>query len=629
MKFWIQRATVFGLVVVGFGGSLSVGAQSVINIEADSIDLPAAVVIGNRVQVPLQSVGHTFDVLTRSDLAALPISSVVEALQFVPGLDLRQRGPRGVQADLSIRGGTFDQVLVLINGIRMADPQTGHHVLNIPVPLENVERIEVLKGPGARLYGQNAFAGAINIITRHPTEEGLTVRATGGDFGFAGFGVSGTLLRKGITHTLSYGRDLAAGYRENTDFDVANLFYQATLPTDGGEFELLAALSDRDFGANGFYASATATQQAEAIQTSILALSHKLNGKRYRLTQRLAWRRNQDEYVFVRSNPSLYRNLHLSHTYGYDGYLSREGALGMTGVGVELQGVALASNLLGQRERLVANVLLEQAFSLADGRLTVTPGLTFNYLSDAGARTLPALDLLYKASDELKVYANAGLTYRVPTYTDLFYEDPANVGNPDLVPERAYAFELGAQYDLRSWQVKGALWQRTGTNLIDYQRDTVEGSRWQPTNLNEVTFRGFEASVSARRVATWLPLVSAGYTYIDGRVGTDFSEVQSRYALEQLRHQFVARAVVSLGDKLSVSGGLRYADRVNDPLPSPEPGVDLPTRDYTVVDLRIDYRRTAWNVFAEASNVNDAFYTQANGVPLPGRWARAGLEVRL
>ncbi len=629
MKLW--KSCLVGLVsgVASFGESPTADAQAIINLATDSIDLPSAVVIGNRAEVPLQSVGHTFDVLTRSDLASLPISSVVEALQFIPGLDLRQRGPRGVQADLSIRGGTFDQVLVLINGIKMADPQTGHHVLNIPVPLENVERIEVLKGPGARLYGQNAFAGAINIVTRHPTEEGLVLRATGGDFGYAGFGASGTLQRGGVTHTLSYGRDIAAGYRDNTDFDVANLFYQATLPTAGGVFEVIGALSDRAFGANGFYASAAAKQQFESIQTSILALSHKRTWRGTSLNQRLSWRRNQDEYVFVRNNPSLYRNLHLSHTYGYDGYLSRQGRWGRSGVGVEIQGVALASNNLGHRERFVGNLLLEHAFAFAHERLTVTPGLTLNYLSDAGARALPAIDLLFHATDALRLYANAGLTYRVPTYTDLYYEDPANVGNPNLVPEQAYAYELGAQYNVREWQLKGAAWQRTGTNLIDFQRDTVPGAKWRATNLNEVTFRGFEASVTARRLRNWLALVSLGYTYIDGEVDAAFTETQSRYALEQLRHQFVARATVTFGERVSLTGGLRYADRVNDPLPSPDPTVRVAPRDYTVMDLRVDYRRRAWTVFADASNLNNQFYTQSNGVPLPGRWARVGLELRL
>ena len=620
-------------------------AQSVINVEVDSLDLPRAVVVGNRAEVALQSVGHTFDVLTGAELERLPINTVAEALQFVPGLDLRQRGPLGVQADLSIRGGTFDQVLVLINGIRMADPQTGHHVLNIPIPLENVERIEVLKGPGARLYGQNAFAGAINIVTKHPLRNGITARAMAGENGLAGFGVSGTLNSEGVTHTLSYGRDLSQGYRPNTDFDVTNTFYQATLPTDGGTFELLAALSDRAFGANGFYASPEFTEQYEEVQTSITALTHKLARGPYTLTHRVSWRRNQDEYVFIRANPSLFRNLHISHVYGYDGYLARDGRLGRSGFGLDVRRSGLESNNLGDRERTTVNVLAEHAFELAGGRLGVTPGATFNYLSDAGGRLLPALDVFYRLSGALRVYGNVGTTYRVPTYTDLYYEDAANVGNPDLLPERATAFEAGAQYDAGGLQVKAAAWRRTGTDLIDYQLDSnaVDDAgepdlRFRSVNLNDVTFQGLEVSATLRRLTAWLPLASVGYNLTDGRIDNVLDEeTTSRYALDQVRHQVIARATVRFAEGFFVTGGLRYADRVNDPLPfrtrttaagDPEE-VAVPPRDFTLLDARVEYRRPAWSVYVDGTNLTDVFYSQSNGVPLPGRWLRGGVQVRL
>ena len=608
----------------------SVAAAQVVNVEVDSLDLPEAVVVGNRAEVALQSVGHTFDVISGAELERLPVNSVAEALQFVLGLDLRQRGPMGVQADLSIRGGTFDQVLVLINGIRMADPQTGHHVLNIPVPLENVERIEVLKGPGARLYGQNAFAGAINIVTKHPTATGLTARATAGGNGLAGFGVSGTLDSRGVTHTLSYGKDVSAGYRHNTDFDVTNTFYQGTLPTRGGTFELLGAISDRAFGANGFYASATATEQYEEVQTSIAALTHKLDFRdRYTLTHRVSWRRNQDEYVFLRDNPSVYRNLHISHVFGYDGYVARDGKLGRSGVGLEVQQIGLSSNLLGQRERTLANLLLEHAFTVADGRFGFTPGATVNYFSDAGARVLPALDVSYRVSDAFRLYGNAGTTFRLPTYTDLYYEDLFNRGNPDLLPERAYAFELGGQYDAGGLQVKAAAWQRTGSDLIDYQRDFAVDSLFRSVNLNDVTFRGFEASVTARRTTPWLPLLSLGYNFIDGEIKTAQSEGQtSRYALDQVRHQFIGRATANLAERFFATATLRYADRVNDPLPNPDGDQPAP-RDYTLLDARVDYRHPSYTVYLAGTNLTDRLYTQSNGVPLPGRWVRVGFEVRL
>ena len=621
--------TLLGLASAGLLHA-QVGTATIDLDAVDSLDLPEAVVVGTRTPVARQSVGHTFDILTRAQLDDLPVASVAEALQYVPGLDVRQRGPRGVQADLSVRGGTFDQVLVLLNGVKLADPQTGHHALNIPVPLENVERIEVLKGPGARLYGQNAFAGAINIVTKHPVGTGITARATAGGNELAGFGVSGTLTSGGVTHTLSYGKDVSAGYRPNTDFDVTNTFYQATLPTRGGTFELLAALSDRAFGANGFYASASATEQYEEVQTSITALTHKLDFReRYTLTHRVSWRRNQDEYVFVRSNPSLYRNLHISHVYGYDGYLARDGELGRSGVGLEVQQIGLSSNLLGQRRRTLANLLVEHAFAFADGKLGVTPGATVNYLSDAGTRVLPALDVFYRVSDAFRFYGNAGTTFRVPTYTDLSYEDRFNRGNPDLLPERAYAFELGGQYDLGGLQVKGAAWQRTGSDLIDYQRDVEVDSLFRAVNLNDVTFRGFEASATARRMAPWLPLLSLGYNFVDGEINTAQTEDQtSRYALDQVRHQFIGRGTVNFAEHFFATATLRYADRVNDPLPNPDGEVPAP-RDYTLLDARLDYRRPAYTVYVAGTNLTDKLYTQSNGVPLPGRWLRAGFEVRL
>lgn len=611
-------------------GSTAIARAQVVNIEVDSLDLPEAVVVGNRAAVALQSVGHTFDVLTSVELERLPISSVAEALQFVPGLDLRQRGPRGVQADLSIRGGTFDQVLILINGIRMADPQTGHHVLNIPVPLETVERIEVLKGPGARLYGQNAFAGAINIITKHPIESGITARASAGEFGLAGFGVSGTLNSEGVSHTLSYGKDLAAGYRANTDFDITNTFYQGTLPTRAGTFELLGALSDRQFGANSFYTNFDFAEEYEEVQTSIAALTHKFDfAERYTLTHRLSWRRNQDMYLLVRTDPSFYRNMHISHTFGYDGYLARGSDLGRTGVGLEVQRIGLSSNLLGQRERTLANFLVEHAFTFADDRVGVTPGATVNYLSDAGTRVLPALDVFYRVSDAFRVYGNAGTTFRVPTYTDLYYEDRGTLGNPDLLPERANAIEVGGQYDANGLQVKGALWQRNGIDLIDYQQDLSKDERFRAVNLNQVTFRGFEASATARRLTAWLPLVSLGYNYIDGEIDEVGGEGQkSRYALDQLRHQFVGRATLNLAERFFATVTLRYADRVNDPLPNPDDTAVAP-RDYTLLDARLDYCRPAYTVFVDATNIGNELYTQSNGVPLPGMWVRAGFEVRL
>ncbi len=594
---------------------------------ADSLDLPEAVVIANRSPVPLERVGHTFDVITKRELESLPINSTAEALQFVGGLDLRQRGPNGVQADLSIRGGTFDQALVLVNGIKLADPQTGHHLLNIPVPLENIERIEILKGPGARLYGHNAFAGAVNIITKVEESAATTLRAELGQFGVGGFGASLSLPYKQLRQTLSYQRDFAQGYeasgteelRDNTDYTIVNSLYQAQLRQGAHSFGLLAGLSERAFGANGFYASASATQQFEAVQTSLVALTHASGD----FSQRLSWRRNQDEYVFVRSNPSLYRNLHISQVYGYDAYKSFDHRLGRLGLGGEVQAVTLASNNLGNRERRVLNLVAEQQFELLNEQVRITPGLTFNYLSDAGARLLPGLDVHYQHNEQLSLYGNSGLTYRIPTYTDLYYADQYNEGNPDLVAERTMAYEVGARYEKGGLEARASLWHRDAIDLIDFVRTSAADTVWQPQNITDATFSGVEVQLTSRRVAPWLPLARVSYNYIDAELPEQEGEFISRYALDNLRHQMTAVAMVRLAQPLHATLTYRLADRVSEPAPDAAP------LDYQLLDVRVEYRYRQATLFAMATNVLDERYAQANGVELPGRWLRTGLRVRL
>ena len=602
-------------------------------LSGDSLGLPEAVVVAYRSPEPLQSLGHTYDVLTQAELATLPITSTAEALSYVAGLDLRQRGPRGVQADLSIRGGTFDQVLVLLNGVKLADPQTGHHALYVPVPLENVERIEVLKGPGARLYGQNAFAGAINIVTRPGAAAGTELRAAGGQYGAYGFGVSLDLPTGPWRQTLSLQREGAAGYREggapggelrhNTDADIATGWYQAELTAGRSRYGLMAGLVDRAFGANGFYASASATEQYEEVTTGVLALTQEREGRRGQFSQRLAWRRNQDEYVFIRDNPSVYRNLHISHTVGYDAYQSLDNPLGRLGVGAEVQGVWLESNLLGARSRLVANATVEQSLDLGD-RLRVVPGATLNYLTDAGARLLPGLDLRYVASESVTAYANAGATWRVPTYTDLYYEDRFNEGNPDLVPERAYAVEAGVRMGAGVLRAEAAVWHRRATDLIDYVRDSPADTVWQPRNFAEAEFTGVEAEVQLRRPALWLPSLRVNYALVDATLPEDSGEIVSRYALDHLRHQVSAVVVLRVAEWLTATPTLRVADRVT------TPAQGAPPADYALLDLRLDFRPgERGSLFAEVTNLLDERYGQANGVPLAGRWVRAGGRFRL
>ncbi|MCB0642784.1 MAG: TonB-dependent receptor, partial [Phaeodactylibacter sp.] len=457
--------------------------------------LPDVVLTENRIELPFSAASRSIEVISQAQIRQAPVQSVAELLHYATGIDVRQRGVNGVQADVSIRGGTFDQTLILINGIKMSDPQTGHHALNLPVDLENIERIEILKGPGARVFGQNAFTGAINIITKTPESRFVKVGVQGGQHQLGGVRIAAALPGQQSNHYLSLSRDFSQGYRHNTDYNISNAFYQSNFNLDLGKLQVLGGLTERAFGANGFYASPAATEQFEAVQTSLVSIQLERQQGAWTHQPRLYWRRNQDEYIYIRSNPSIYRNLHIGNTLGAEWNSTRRSDIGQTGIGAELQYVRLQSNNLGTHERYVGSAFFEHRFQWLDGRLDVTPGILFNYFSDFGTNFFPGLDLGFELQENLKIFANVGKTYRVPTFPDLYYQDPANLGNPDLQPEAALSYETGLKGNYRSLQWQTAYFRRIGEDLIDWTKaaDTLQ---WQPQNFGRVQMQGAEAGLT-------------------------------------------------------------------------------------------------------------------------------------
>lgn len=581
--------------------------------------LPDVTVSANRIDLPFSETSRSIQVISRAQIEAAPVQSVAQLLQFVAGVDVRQRGAHGVQADVSIRGGTFDQTLVLINGIKMNDPQTGHHSMNLPVDLDQIERIEILKGPAARVFGQNAFAGAINIITRTPDEAYAQFQLQGGSYQLGGLRFSVSLPKSNFKQYFSVGKDFSQGYRHNTDYDINQFFYQASFKYINSELHLLAGYSEREFGANGFYASPAATEQYEEVQTSLVALELRHKKRGFQIKPRVYWRRNQDEYIFVRRNPSIYRNLHIGNTVGFEVNSSYKSRTGTSGFGIDLQQVGLRSNILGNHERQVATAFLEHRFNW--GRLDVTPGVLFNYFSDFGANLLPGIDAGLRLSDSWALYGNAGYTYRVPTFTDLYYEDPNNLGNPDLVAESAFSYELGLRFQHRGLRVQSSVFQRDGRDLIDWRRD-ADNLPWQPLNVGFLSMRGAELlldwyfpAILGERSA--LQRLHLGYTHIQANLGEgDGAPPLSRYVLENLRHQLIASLEYRVWKKLYHTVAYRYTNRVS-------------LDDYQLVDTRLQWRNQALGYFVEANNLFGAEYTETNLVPMPGRWIRLGINLRM
>jgi vitamin B12 transporter len=615
LQFDPQRKNMKNLLpLLSIFWGLNLFAQSTDSLQ---YDLPDITISANRLEIPFSEYAHSIEVITAQQIQASPVQSVAELLRYVSGVDVRQRGVAGIQADISIRGGTFDQTLVLINGIKMSDPQTGHHLMNLPIDLENVERIEILKGPGARIYGQNAFAGAINIITKTPDESYTRVEINGGQYQSGGLHLSASLPHSNFRQYISFGKDFSQGYRPNTDYDINNAFYQAGFSYINTDLTLTASYTERAFGANGFYASPAFTEQYEEIQTSLVSLQIQHRQGNWTFTPRIYWRRNQDEYIFVRSNPSLYRNLHIGNVLAAEMQARNTNKWGQTGLGTEWRYVQLQSNNLGQRNRHEVAFFAEHQFKW--GRLDLTPGVHFQYFTDFGPYFVPGIDIGLEVFDGLRLFANAGQTYRVPTYTDLYYQDPANLGNPDLQPESAFTLEAGIKQHRGGLRWQASFFRRDGRDLIDWTKE-ADTLAWQPRNFANLNTTGIDASIHLYFPALLgenqpLQRLDLSYTWLQMEVLDNEFEF-SRYALENLRHQLIVGLEYKIFGNLFHRIQYRFNDRVT-------------LENYAVIDTRFTWMGDGIQCFLEASNLLDVEYTETNLVPMPGRWIRAGLSFKV
>jgi len=573
------------------------------------------VIAANRIEVRFSENSRSIQFIKKEQIEELNATSIAEVLQTVIGVDVRQRGINGVQSDLSIRGGTFEQVLILVNGIKIIDPQTGHHLMNIPFSLDDVERIEVLKGPSARIYGANAFTGAVNIITKPKEEIGATVKLETGSFGLLNTYGSVSLPISKLSQQISFSRESSDGYRENSDYKIYNALYNANYKNQNGSLNVLAGYTDRDFGANGFYGRESFTEQFETVQTLFTSLAYEQRVNNIKLSPKLSYRKNKDNWQFRRSDPSFFQNFHTTNVLTAELHAHVTHGIGILGVGFEYNDIEIESSNLSNHHRDQLSFYLENRLLFFDEKLDLTPGILVLNISDFGTKAFPGIDIGYALNRNFKLYANAGSTARVPTYTDLYYEDSGNVGNPNLKEEVAFTTELGFKYLNPRMTLSASVFNRRATDQIDWFR-VNEGDKWMPENFNKANYLGFELTThfkwgSSTNINGSFDL---SYSYLNATFEeNDFAF--SRNALENLKHQVIVSPVFNFR-QFELTINARYNDRVS-------------LDDYFVLDVNINYSFKKHKIFLKAYNISDARYRETNLVEMPGRWMKLGFKANL
>lgn len=591
---------------------LFLGVIGMFSAQEKESEISEITVQGKFLNLPLKKVNENITVISKQELENSPAKSIEEVLAQFTGMDIRKRGANGVQADISVRGSSFEQVLILVNGIRINDSQTGHNSMSIPFDLASVEKIEIVKGPAARRFGQNAYAGVINIITKPSSDENIVFTASGGDFKTYSLGVGANFGNTRSSNFIQVNSSSSDGYRYNTDYKINNIFYQNRYKIENGNLNFQAGIQEKKFGANGFYATPAAKDQYEETQASIVSLGIDKNYEKWGLNSAVYWRRGQDMYEYIRNKPEIYRNMHIGNNFGAELNGSYRSDLGTTGLGLELRKEFLASNNLGHRERFVTQVFFEHHFSFLENKLNISPGISWaNYDTD-GNFFYPGLDLGFDFSEHHKIYGNIAKVNRIPTFTDLYYVSKTEAGNPNLKPENAVSAEIGYRFQKQSFLGKISGFLRDSDNSIDWSKQNANDI-WRAENIGKIKTKGVEVEL-AQHFNSFLKSYSVGYTFLESNYEQP-TGLLSRYVMENLKHQFVAKLEVFFLKKFTNQLIYRYNERVS-------------TGSYQILDEKLSYDAKNYNIYIMVNNILDTEYTETFGVPMPGRWFHIGVSFK-
>ncbi len=566
-------------------------------------NLDEVIITSSRIDIPFKENSRTITIISKEDILKSTALNVADLLQQFTSVDVRRRGIDGMQSDLYIRGGSFDQTLILIDGIKTEDPQSGHHTMNIMIPIENIERIEVIKGPAARVFGQNAFTGAINIVTKKYITTQLKAAVGYGSYRTSNIALTGGLNLKNSAHQVHVSRSVSDGYRYNTDFTNQNYFIKSKFNTNKTPFDVIAMFMERKFGANGFYASPDFIDQYEETQTSLFGVSTNITKNKFTIKPKVYWKRGQDMYEFVRGKPEIYRNLHITNKIGASINTSYYSDFGVTGFGVDLARVYISSNNLGDHNRSMVTAFLEHRLQLFNNSFDITPGVAVNYFSDFGFHAFPGIDLGYAINKQFKVYGNIGYTYRIPTYTDLYYTSPTTEGNDSLNPEKALAEELGLKYNNDKITANFTLFYRDANNLIDYVKEHEE-DKWSAENLAQVITKGIETEIHyIFNLFNYSQNLKFGYTFLEDDIKKQ-NIAFSRYSLNSIKHQVTSTFDSQFFKNIRQNIVYKFVERSDG-------------TSYNVVDFKLTIMFKDLELSGIFNNIFNTEYTETNLVPMP------------
>ena len=616
-------------------------------------------VTGTRAPLTVSQQARMVTVLSREDIQAAPVQSVNDLLKYAVGVDVRQKGPIGALTDVSIRGGNSEQVTILLNGINICDAQTGHNAFDFPVDISEIERIEILEGPAARVYGTSSLLGAINIVTQTPPQSSLSAHVEGGSYGYLSAGMRANLSKGKWNNQLSGSYTRSDGYlrnkagKLNADYRTGKAFYQGNYTDNDVRVQWHAGMSIKDFGSNTFYSTKYDDQFEHTFKTFTAIQAENLQGC-FHIRPAIYWNRSMDRFELFRNAANKYPfNYHRTDVYGVNLNTYFDWKLGRTAVGAEIRNEDLVSGNLGEplakpkhihgtdRDYTVGlnrtNIQFVFEHNLILDRFTLSAGLIAvkNTQADMHMRVYPGVDASYRIGQAWKLYASYNTSLRMPSVTELFYSVGGHKADKHLKPEELSALETGIKYETKGVTAKASLYWNHHKNLIDWINDgTLDANGaplWKSVNFGTINDFGAEMALDFNLLQLipsqrFFKKFGVAYSYIN-QDKTEQAGIVSKYALEYLKNKVVSNLQMNLWRNLDLGLNYRFQHRMGSYLDVNNQRHKY--RSYGVMDARLSWNDKSWTAYLEANNLFGTHYLDYGNVPQPGTWVIGGIRINL
>jgi iron complex outermembrane receptor protein len=638
-------------------------SNSILAQELDTIVLSEIEIKSSRISIKGNENLGCFQILDKKQIIETAGGDLGSVLKSNTLVDIRQRSFSGVQSDLSIRGGSFDQNLVLLNGINLSDPQTGHHSLNIPLNTSSIDGVEVVYGPASRIFGPNALTGAINFISNIPDKNGFSLNVSFGSFNTFSTDAGIHIITGELKHSLFVNYSFSDGFIENTNYNRKSIYYENNTALKSVKFKVMAGFLSKDFGSNSFY-SPMYLYQFEKIRTGFAALKFS-GGQRFKWDYNIYYRGLKDQFQLFREGEGYYtsfdglwinsnlqdtvswyngHNNHFTNVYGSGFNVENKWRFGRSAIGIDYRTEQIYSNVLG----IELDEVIDDVYSKSDIRDNLSAFLQHGYYKKSWMINVGGLaywnqkydlnfyyggDVGYRISSEFMVKVGINKAMRIPTFTELYYNGPSNIGNSNLMPESALTVDAGLRYYLNQNSLLTLnLFNRSGQNIIAWVKD-AESIKWNTENLTELITRGVEMSFFYSDFQQSFPIQRMWLSYTYLYQDKSSAGLESKYTLDHLRHKMIAGIKHKIYRNISASWSLNMFQRNGEYLYFDSGlGVYTENRNYrltTLLNCKLESEFKYFDLFVAFNNITNADYFDIANVPTPGFSINGGIRLSI